>query len=137
MDSFSKCIKSLNNGEHKIYKNSQLNIDIVSNIVLSNIVCIITTYLRVTSYYIKHVVQREQRLFYISHYSVTEINPFHDGSVAENTTEQVNWYFLSAVVSSWKGLTLLYVCFFHDIEYKYNIFNYFRTKKKTKNIHYQ
>jgi hypothetical protein len=27
---------------------------------------------------------------YISHYSVTEINPFHGGSVAENTTEQVN-----------------------------------------------
>ena len=35
-------------------------------------------------------LQREQRVFYISHYSVTEINPFHDGSVAENTTEQVN-----------------------------------------------
>ena len=32
-------------------------------------------------------LQREQRVFfYISHYSVTEINPFHD----ENTTEQVN-----------------------------------------------
>jgi len=31
--------------------------------------------------------------FYISHYSAAEINPFHDGSVAENTTEQVNWYF--------------------------------------------
>jgi hypothetical protein len=27
---------------------------------------------------------------YIAHYSVTEINPFHDGSVTENTTEQVN-----------------------------------------------
>ena len=37
------------------------------------------------------VIQREQRsFFYISHYSVTEINPFHDGSVTENTTEQVN-----------------------------------------------
>jgi hypothetical protein len=36
-------------------------------------------------------LQREQRVFfYISHYSVTEINPFHDGAVAENTTEQVN-----------------------------------------------
>ena len=35
-------------------------------------------------------LQREQRVFYISHCSVTEINPFHDGSVAENTTEQVN-----------------------------------------------
>jgi hypothetical protein len=36
-------------------------------------------------------LQREQRVFfYISHYSVTEINPFHDGPVAENTTEQVN-----------------------------------------------
>ena len=36
-------------------------------------------------------LQRTQRVFfYISHYSVTEINPFHDGSVAENTTEQVN-----------------------------------------------
>jgi hypothetical protein len=46
--------------------------------------------------------------FYISHYSVTEINPFHD----ENTTEQVNWYFSSAVVSSWKGLTfIIRVCF--------------------------
>ena len=37
-------------------------------------------------------LQREQRVFLfffnISHYSVTEINPFHDGSVAENTTEQ-------------------------------------------------
>ena len=35
---------------------------------------------------------REQRVFfvffYISHYSVTEINPFHDGSVAENTTNR-------------------------------------------------
>ena len=31
-----------------------------------------------------------QSFFYISHYSVTEINPFHDGSVAENTTEQAN-----------------------------------------------
>ena len=32
-------------------------------------------------------LQREQRvLFYISHYSVTEINPVHD----ENTMEQVN-----------------------------------------------
>jgi hypothetical protein len=36
-------------------------------------------------------LQREQRgFFYISHYYVTEINPFHDGPVAENTTEQVN-----------------------------------------------
>ena len=37
-------------------------------------------------------LQREQRVvfFYISHYSGSEINPFHDGSVAENTTEQVN-----------------------------------------------
>ena len=35
-------------------------------------------------------LQRAQRVFfYISHYSVTEINPFHDGSVVENTTEQV------------------------------------------------
>ena len=37
-------------------------------------------------------LHREQRgfFFYISHYSVTEINPFRDGSVADNTTEQVN-----------------------------------------------
>ena len=36
-------------------------------------------------------LQTEQRVsFYISHYSITEINPFHDGPVAENTTEQVN-----------------------------------------------
>ena len=49
---------------------------------------------------------------YISHYSVTEINPFHDGPVAENTTEQVNWYFSSAVVSSWKGLTFIIRVFF-------------------------
>ena len=54
-------------------------------------------------------LQREQRgFFYISHYSVTEINPFHD----ENTTEQVNWYFSSAVVSSWKGLTFIIRVFF-------------------------
>ena len=46
-------------------------------------------------------------LFYISHYSLAGINPVHDGSVAENTTEQVNWYFSSAVVSSWKGLTFI------------------------------
>jgi hypothetical protein len=46
--------------------------------------------------------------FYNSHYSVTEINPFHD----ENTTEQVNWYFSSAVVSSWKGLTFIIRVFF-------------------------
>ena len=52
--------------------------------------------------------------FYISHYSVTEINPFHD----ENTTEQVNWYFSSAVVSSWKGLTFIIRVFFHDIAWK-------------------
>ena len=32
-------------------------------------------------------IQREQRVFYISHYSATEINPFHVCSVAENTTE--------------------------------------------------
>ena len=58
-------------------------------------------------------LQREQRgFFYISHYSVTEINPFHDGSVAENTTEQVNWYFSSMVVSSWKGLTFIIRVFF-------------------------
>ena len=49
---------------------------------------------------------------YISHYSVTEINPYHDGSVAEHTTEQVNWYFSSAVVSSWKGLTFIIRVFF-------------------------
>ena len=35
-------------------------------------------------------LQRKHRIFYISHYSVTEINPFHDDSVVENTTEQVN-----------------------------------------------
>ena len=59
-------------------------------------------------------LHREQRgfFFYISHYSVTEINPFHDGSVADNTTEQVNWYFSSAVVSSWKGLTFIIRVFF-------------------------
>jgi hypothetical protein len=50
--------------------------------------------------------------FYISHYSVTEINPFHDGSVAENTTEQGNWYFSSAAVSSWKGLTFIIHVYF-------------------------
>ena len=50
--------------------------------------------------------------FYISHYSVTEINPFHNGSVAENTTEQVNWYVSSTVVSSWKGLTFIIRVFF-------------------------
>jgi hypothetical protein len=50
--------------------------------------------------------------FYISHYPVTEINPFHDGPVAENTTEQVNLYFSSAVVSSWKGLTFIIRVFF-------------------------
>ena len=53
-------------------------------------------------------LQRVQRVFfYISHYSVTEINPFHDGSIAENTMEQVNWYFSSSVVSLWKGLTFI------------------------------
>jgi hypothetical protein len=57
-------------------------------------------------------LQRKQRVFYISHYSVTEIEPLHDGSVAENTTEQVNWYFTSAVVSSWKGLTFIIRVFF-------------------------
>jgi hypothetical protein len=30
----------------------------------------------------------------------------------ENTTEQVNWYFSSAVVSSWKGLTFITRVFF-------------------------
>ena len=29
----------------------------------------------------------EERVFYISHHSATEINPFHACSVAENTTE--------------------------------------------------
>ena len=57
-------------------------------------------------------IQRAQHVFYISHYSVMEINLFHDGSVAENTTEQVNWYFSSAVVSSWKGLTFIIHVFF-------------------------
>ena len=49
--------------------------------------------IRATSYVsIVVYLQKEQRVvfFYISHYSVTEINPFHDGPVAENTTELVN-----------------------------------------------
>ena len=50
--------------------------------------------------------------FYISRYSVTEINHLHDGFIAENTTEQVNWYFSSAVVSSWKGLIFIIRVFF-------------------------
>ena len=43
-------------------------------------------------------------------------------STMENTTEQVNWYFSSAVVSSWKGLSfIIHVrVFFHDIAW--NIF---------------
>ena len=54
-------------------------------------------------------LQMEQSVFffYISHHSVAGIIPFHDGSVAENTTEQVIWYFSSAVVSLWKGLTFI------------------------------
>ena len=56
--------------------------------------------------------ERTACCFYISHYSVTENNPLHDGSVAENTTEQVNWYFSSAVVSSWKGWTFIIHVYF-------------------------
>ena len=71
-------------------------------------------------------LQREQRVFfYISHYSVTEINPFHNGLVAENTTEQVNWYFSSAVVSSLKGLTFIIRVFFprYIVEHIFKRFN--------------
>ena len=40
-----------------------------------------------------NLTTEDTALFYISHYSAVEFNPFHYGSVAENTTEQVNWYF--------------------------------------------
>jgi hypothetical protein len=66
-------------------------------------------------------LQREQRVFYISHYYFTEIDHFHHCSVAENTTDQLmNWYFSSVVVSSWKGLTFIIRVFFHAISW--NIF---------------
>jgi hypothetical protein len=54
-------------------------------------------------------------------YSITEINPFH----YENTTEQVNWYFSSAVVSSWKGLTFIIRVFFprYIVEHIFKRFN--------------
>ena len=62
---------------------------------------------------------------YISHNSVTDINPFHDGPVAEKRTEQVNWYFSSAVVSSWKGLTFIIRVFFprYSVEHIFKRFN--------------
>jgi hypothetical protein len=100
------------NFSHSWKKSQIFNRDSCKNLLIFS--TMISTLYRVHHTYINlfhddfQAIKRAQHVFYVSHYFVTEINPFHDGSVAENTTEQVNWYFSFAVVSSWKGLTFLY-----------------------------
>jgi hypothetical protein len=73
---------------------------------------LIVLYLILKTISFEQLTTERQGYKFLTVYTCTEINPFHDGPVAENTTEQVNWYFSSAVVSSWKGLPFIIRVFF-------------------------
>ena len=71
------------------------------------------------------MLQREQRVFYISDYSVTEIDPFHVCSIAGNTTESNHTgkliFFIRGGVIVERIIFYQfnqYVCFYHDIAWK-------------------
>jgi hypothetical protein len=71
--------------------------------------------------YLIMLYRGNMRVFYISHYSVTEINPFHVYSVAENTTEinhtgKLVFFIRGGIIVE---RYIFYICvFFHDIAWK-------------------
>ena len=81
-----------------------------------------TFVLRKINWIFNHALQREHAcFFYISHYSVTEINPFHVYSVAENTTE-INHtgklvFFIRGGIIVERNIFYIRL-FFHDISWK-------------------
>ena len=74
-----------------------------------------TFVLRKINWIFNHALQREHAcFFYISHYSVTKLilSTFTPSrKTRQKSIIQVNWYFSFAVVSSWKGISFIYVCF--------------------------